>query len=270
MSNKRSPQAKHDSNELAQLQQLSLSNSNTMVGNRSMVDMAQPAPLFVIEHENVVPPLRTSFDEEKAVQPESSKAPSQHKAPTRNKERQQDRTKVPQQQVSSDTKVNSLIVDEQIKTKPSADKPASAAKTNVKRSIAQTPKLVTMDNEPVPYKRRRRQPSVELAIEDSKNTTTTVNYSKKEPVAVDSFEAKVSARKKATNDKADSSKLFTTTRANKPNKVTPLLETQSDVKQVVKANGSEGSPPKGASNKGPVPAKRRRRQPSTDIAADKV
>src|SRR5690606_5633121 len=69
-------QATQDNNELAQLQQLSLAN----IGHQAATKRhnAKPAPLFVIEHEKVVPPLRKQLPSDAQSQ-SSSKSPSKSK-----------------------------------------------------------------------------------------------------------------------------------------------------------------------------------------------
>ncbi|MER2164114.1 MAG: polynucleotide adenylyltransferase PcnB, partial [Psychrobacter alimentarius] len=59
-------QAKQDSSELAQLQQLSLANSSNQAAKRHR---ASPKPLFVIEHEKVVPPLKKQLASDKKSSP---------------------------------------------------------------------------------------------------------------------------------------------------------------------------------------------------------
>ncbi|MER1974111.1 MAG: poly(A) polymerase, partial [Psychrobacter alimentarius] len=132
-------QATQDSSELAQLQQLSLANSSSQAVKRHQVS---PKPLFVIEHEKVVPPLKRQLASDEKVNPVTAvtvqKKSVANRAPTE---------KAPQPKT------------EQAEVKDTSAKTAA----KVTRSVATSPALVSMNNEPIPHKRRRRQPSVEVS-----------------------------------------------------------------------------------------------------------
>lgn len=274
-------QAAQDNNELAQLQQLSLAN----IGNQSANKRhdAKPAPLFVIEHEKVVPPLRKQLptDDQPKSNAKSKQAPVQQSPKAENTSSK--KLRVARQ---SDNFVNADKQAQQqdakaktVDTKPAASKAdfdqsalSTTANTNAatnvhtKRTVAQTPALVSINNEPIPYKRRRRQPTTiaDNSNTDSKNNAdnllnvtakpasdkervvNTAKYEKKAPKAVADFAedtpsvAKKPVAKKAAKTKQDTKKQTT--------------QTQSAQNQTAASKMNE--------QKGPVPSKRRRRQPS--------
>ena len=249
-------QAKQDSSELAQLQQLSLANNSDQVSNKG--HSAKPAPLFVIEHESVVPPLQRQLVSDE--QPKSVKAAAQKKVVAKTTLTEK---AVPQQNTTPDRANNA----QQNKTTQSEVKPVDT----MARSVATSPALVSMNNEPIPHKRRRRQPTadsnsqVEMQ-EVVNNEQTTAKYEKKVPKPAADFSEK------------------TETKARKPRRSKkPSVEAQSMEELSAETTSTETTPKKTAAktsqavnnqvaannmtdNKGPVPAKRRRRQPNTDNA----
>lgn len=226
-------QVKQDSNELAQLQQLSLGNSNQGSSKRHH---SKPAPLFVIEHESVVPPLQKqlSVDDkpkhtkraaEKTVQKQEAKldTDTEHSSRVRSNSKQQN------QAAPSETK-------------------SSSTKANTTRSIARSPALVSMNNEPIPYKRRRREPTVELASNDESVEIPTVE---KAPKVAKTYAKKVPKSTDSSTDTAVSD-------AKKPTQAVKRKSASS------KAGSSQAISGVLSNDKGPVPSKRRRRQPSTE------
>ena len=261
-------QAAQDNNELAQLQQLSLAN----IGNQSANKRhdAKPAPLFVIEHEKVVPPLRKQLptDDQPKSNAKSKQAPVRQSPKAENTSskkagvaRQSDSSANADKQAQQHAKAKT------VDTKPAASKAdfdqsalSTTANANVhtKRTVAQTPALVSINNEPIPYKRRRRQPTViaDNSNTDSKNNAdnllnvtakpasdkervvNTAKYEKKVPKAASYFaEDTPSVAKKAAATKQNIKKQ--TTQAQNRTAASKMNE-----------------------QKGPVPSKRRRRQPS--------
>ena len=226
--NKLTPREKHDSHELAQLQQLSLANNSTKLQQ----DRAQtPAPLFVIEHDNIVPPLKKQLAE-----PVQASDVKDTDAQTATKKK-----------ATSQAKKDSYSSGRQDKdaSKPSATKRSDKSAPNkheatrsvaVKATVAQTPKLVSVNNEPIPHQRRRRQPSIEDVVATTNDAA--VSYEKKTPKAA---------------IKADSS-----SKAKPSSKATKSAKTAT--------NKKIASNDKAPTDKGAVPAKRRRRQPSTDMS----
>ena len=249
-------QAKQDSSELAQLQQLSLANNSDQVSNKGHT--AKPAPLFVIEHESVVPPLQRQLVSDE--QPKSAKASAQKKVVAKTTLTEK---AGPQQNTTPDRANNA----QQNKTTQSEVKPVDT----MARSVATSPALVSMNNEPIPHKRRRRQPTadsnsqVEMQ-EVVNNEQTTAKYEKKVPKPAADFSEK------------------TETKTRKPRRSKkPSVEAQSMEELSAETTSTETTPKKAAAktsqavnnqvaannvtdNKGPVPAKRRRRQPNTDNA----
>ena len=263
-------QAAQDNNELAQLQQLSLANTGNQSANKR--HDAKPAPLFVIEHEKVVPPLRKQLPTDD--QPKSNAKPKQ--APVEQSTKAEStsfkKAGVARQSDSSanaDKQAQQHAKAKPVDTKSAASKAdfdqsalSTTANANVhtKRTVAQTPALVSINNEPIPYKRRRRQPTTiaDNSNTDSKNNAdhllnvtakpasdkervvNTAKYEKKVPKAASYFaEDTPSVAKKAAKTKQNIKKQ--TTQAQNRTAASKMNE-----------------------QKGPVPSKRRRRQPSTD------
>ena len=249
-------QVEQDNNELAQLQQLSLANNK-----QSANQQAKPKPLFVIEHENVVPPLQKQLSADDTSK--RSKAPVRKPSSTN-----QD---APKQAIKAE-RVNSS-------TQPSnTNQPEAQASTNQARpvrSIARSPALVSMNNEPIPHKRRRRQPTVDGAsnIEVQGNSDAkgsngkaqlAAKYAKKAPKPAvestaksDTKNVKEVARKAV--DSKDATKAAAPARTKKSVKATTAkaAKAKQDTNDQILAI-------KVTDNKGPVPSKRRRRQPSTE------
>ncbi|AOY44050.1 MULTISPECIES: polynucleotide adenylyltransferase PcnB [Psychrobacter] len=225
-------QVKQDSNELAQLQQLSLASNNqaTNKGHHS-----KPAPLFVIEHEKVVPPLQKQLLDEQASQPKRKNAPVQT-----DKADHSDSTQL--------SKANSSEVK------------ATSDQVKPTRSIARSPALVSMNNEPIPHKRRRRQPtvdstnSVELQSKADKEQST-AKYARKALKSVASSASPADTTEAKTVAREGTKKAATPTKVKKPVKA-----------KTEQVNSNQAPAVKVTDDKGPVPSKRRRRQPSTDSA----
>ncbi|MDX2373321.1 polynucleotide adenylyltransferase PcnB [Psychrobacter sp. PP-21] len=244
-------QVKQDSSELAQLQQLSLSSNDQSAKKRHQ---SKPAPLFVIEHDNVVPPLRKQLSDDKASK--------RSKTPVNKQEATQKRASI-----DSDAPQQTAKADRQNRNQPNkTDLPETnslSSQAKPTRSIARSPALVSMNNEPIPHKRRRREPTVDSAnIIEMKGSNDkakpTAKYAKKAPKQVAQSTGKADV-KEATNTEAK--KVVTPARAKGPAKTTtdkPAQPSQmaSDQLSAIKVTES----------KGPVPSKRRRRQPSTDNA----
>ncbi|MBU5616986.1 polynucleotide adenylyltransferase PcnB [Psychrobacter sp. TAE2020] len=247
--NKLTPRQKHDSNELAQLQQLSLAYNSA----ESNTDQASsPAPLFVIEHDNVVPPLKKQLAEQTQKPNANINSRTDTSANDSNSVKQKAAvSKVkPKLQPKPEQKPNQKSA-KPVATEEKAKRPlASVTETQV----AQTPKLVSTNNEPIPYQRRRRQPSTVEAMPTVNGSAT--GYEKKLPkvVAPVDTESKANSKpksKETTAKLAEGSKIGDQT---KPSKV--ASEKQAKVSDKTASNSNV---------KGAVPSKRRRRQPSTDI-----
>ncbi|TXD96883.1 polynucleotide adenylyltransferase PcnB [Psychrobacter frigidicola] len=281
--NKRTPRAKHDSNELALLQQLSLSSDNNTRDDNH--HSAQPAPLFVIEHENVVPPLQKQLDKGEPSKPSKTQV-AENKAVEQFGQQQQEKLAAK----ASGSVAKQQIDAQSTAVKPSEEESSDASKAKALRStvaarmgIAQTPKLVSMNNAPIPYQRRRRQPSIDAivaGIEVDDSSSAVVNDAKKAPKSAEltdiktepKTETKTVAKAKVKADKkvaaAKSEQDTDTTKASKKAKVKGAVASVAANANVAKfANTSKtASNDPSAANKGPIPAKRRRRQPSTNEA----
>ncbi len=225
-------QVKQDSHELAQLQQLSLASNNQATNKRHH---SKPAPLFVIEHEKVVPPLQKQLPAESASQPKRKNTPVQTDKADRS-----DSTQL--------SKANSSEVK------------ASSNQVKPTRTIARSPALVSMNNEPIPHKRRRRQPtvdstnSVELQSKNDKEQSI-AKYARKAPKSVATSASPADTTEAKTVACEGTKKAATPTKAKKPVKA-----------KTEQVDSNQAPAVKVTDDKGPVPSKRRRRQPSTDSA----
>ena len=264
-------QATQDNNELAQLQQLSLAN----IGHQAATKRhnAKPAPLFVIEHEKVVPPLRKQLPSDAQSQ-SSSKSPSKSKPASQafvEKNAVTDNA-APKEQ-SGNQAAKHHTKPKQGDVNVSTDSASTKAHTTeyATRTVARTPALVSMNNEPIPHKRRRRQPTV---VENDNGNSSADSNSVVEAKAVDN-KAQKAARyaKKApklateavskteTSDVESKAKKATKATAAKPTKTSQDAKRQTSQSQSAKHQTAAS---KMNEQKGPVPSKRRRRQPSVN------
>lgn len=260
-----SQQVSQDSHELAQLRLLSLANSSNQAANKR--HHSKPAPLFVIEHEKVVPPLQkqlSNHDKPDSRQETAQKKPAHKSVLTEKALKNQD--------ASSDANSYSSKADSKPDRSNQAQQPKATQSevmpSSVARSVARSPALVSMNNEPIPHKRRRRQPSVE-SINLASNTETQVTtnndvkaaakYAKKAPKPAAQPTDKTDIPAKKTAERKKMAKVTTPASAKKPAKTTEA----KSAKTSQAANGNVGTSSIN-DNKGPVPSKRRRRQPSTD------
>ncbi|MGP5407688.1 polynucleotide adenylyltransferase PcnB [Psychrobacter celer] len=253
--NSKSSAGRHDNNqplsqdeaELAQLQQLSLA-----VIKQSHKKPAAPKPLFVIEHEKVVPPLKKQLPQDKETQ--SAAQDKQQAAP-----------KQPQKQ--SKTQAENPSTTQQT---PSAqavsceDKHTAVASVSDKSAltVAQSPALVSLNNAPIPYQRRRRQPSSIATTTKPQATDASEQtpvkpakaYAKQapKPAARSTTEAEPPA-KRGTDHKEAATTKKTKTSAPSTSKKTQNVMPQPLISLI-------------ETDKGPIPAKRRRRQPSAEGA----
>ena len=260
---KLTPREKHDNNELAQLQQLSLAS-------HSAASSKTPAPLFVIEHESVVPPLHKQLSTDKAEPFKSVKDSSVEVVSTEADSTKAESTKAkPQKKIApKKSAVDDQVNEQQCKEKQTVAKQESATAAATEVQIAQTPQLVSSNNAPIPHKRRRRQSSVDPKRVQVDVTTDTAEvdarssaqYKKKTPKTVEPLRDEAKATKQI--DKAKSVK------SAKPTKNADA-QVQVEAKKPAKtskANHGKTASSTVALSNGAVPAKRRRRQPSTDEA----
>ena len=254
-------QAAQDNNELAQLQQLSLANTGNQSANKR--HDAKPAPLFVIEHEKVVPPLRKQLptDDQPKSNAKSKQAPVQQSPKAESTSfkkagvaRQSDSSanadKQAQQHAKAkpvDTKSAASKADFDQSALSTTANTNAATNVHTKRTVAQTPALVSINNEPIPYKRRRRQPSIDMSVEVSQQSAE---------AAKSVSSNKVTRANKTNKAKSESSIVSNNVRPTKP-KPMQKSKTLTQAKHATQSSGDKGN------SKGPIPAKRRRRQPST-------
>ena len=244
-----SEQMTQDNQELEQLQQLSLA-----ANKHSHKKSAAPKPLFVIEHEKVVPPLKRQLDSDDSID-----AKATVNEVTANKTSKSNSRKVSAKNKEAVNDEGSVSSKDHNQTQPAtavkSTKTAKPKATNT--SIAQTPKMVTNANEAIPSKRRRKPISVATVIADS-----SVN---EKPVAKSESNKKAA---KPLKPPANSAEKASATKSPKPAKVAKSVKQPASPKaeQTVKANNVDSNSKAKATNKRTVPAKRRRRQPSTDNA----
>ena len=254
-------QIAQDNNELAQLQQLSLASRN----DGSSQHTPKPVPLFVIEHGNVVPPLKKQLSgSDKPLPKATQKAPVQEIAGKNVSSDNQSQPQAKAANKANNSNSPSNTRQASVETQPSSSN--DRATVYAERNIAQSPALVSMNNEPVPHKRRRRQPTV---IEN--NGTVAEVSSVKKAVAIDVNSSEKSADKYAK--KAPKPAIHSTdnaiAKAPKPVKASNAKPTQIANKEKTsnqnvsnKIDANKIGISNINANKGPVPSKRRRRQPS--------
>ena len=262
-------QATQDNNELAQLQQLSLAKTGKQTANKR--HDAKPSPLFVIEHEKVVPPLRKQLptDDQPKSNAKSKQAPVQQSPKAENTSskklgvaRQSDSSANADKQAQQQDAKAKPVDTKSAASKADFDQSAlfTTANTNVhtKRTVAQTPALVSINNEPIPYKRRRRQPTAiaENSNTDSKNNadhllnvTAKPASDKEQVVNTAKYEKKVP---KAASCFAEDT----------PSVAKKAAATKQNIKKQTTQAQNRTAASKMNEQKGPVPSKRRRRQPS--------
>lgn len=267
-------QATQDNNELAQLQQLSLANTGHRAANGR--HDVKPAPLFVIEHEKVVPPLRKHLPSDaKSL----SKSKSSSQAPAKNAvgestSTQEVANKTAGLKEQSDTQSQQhghAKKPKQVDVNTNADSVDTKAQTteHATRTVARTPALVSMNNEPIPHKRRRRQPSVIDNNSSNDRINNSANSNSVEAKAINSREQKAEKYvKKAPKPAAEATskidaqaKKSTKASASKPAKTNQDTKSQTTQSQSTKSQTAASNMNE---HKGPVPSKRRRRQPSVN------
>ena len=198
---------------------------------------------------------------------------------------------LPSQNANFDSKADRSNKAQQPKDKqPEVTSPA--ANSYPTRSVARSPALVSMNNEPIPHKRRRREPTVDVdnSASTAEKSPTSDNgqnakkYAKKapKPAAQPASNANTKAEKTVEHVEASpenktgtnkaTNKATTPAKAKRSAKTTGSKSANSKTvtsKASDKVNGNKATDTKVTDNKvtdnkGPVPSKRRRRQPSTD------
>ena len=142
------------------------------------------------------------------------------------------------------------------------------------RTVAKTPALVSINNEPIPHKRRRSRPTVIENNSSNDNLHSSANINSVEAKAVNNKAQKSTkyakkAPKLATEAASEvkssevesKAKQATKASAAKPTKTSQDTKKQTTQSQSVKHQTSAS---KMNEQKGPVPSKRRRRQPSVN------
>lgn len=296
----RAEQIKQDSHELSQLQQLSLANNADAAKQPT-----RPTPLFVIEHESVVPPLKRQIGQDAALPSESGKEQNQRQVSaqqqpvakqTAPKTKQDSQLRQSHQTQTATTSAAETVQDKPVNADSSNAKPHSVSKPTGKPTIAQAPQLVTIDNEPIPYKRRRRVSTSIVgntsggdsdhstskkpqSIDSVSKASTATKYEKKAPKVVHQPKHNVQAETKTTQAKvavqaeqaiepAKPTKAPARARKNKASLSADSTATAQGTDYVnskatsQKAAVDDKAAELNATNKGPIPAKRRRRQPS--------
>ena len=275
-------QATQDNNELAQLQQLSLAHTGHQAANRR--HDAKPAPLFVIEHESVVPPLRKQLPSDAKS---SSKSPSKSKSSSQafvEKNAVTDNASTPKvvnntaalKEQSDNQAAKHHAKPKQSNANVSTDSGSSKAQTteHATRTVAKTPALVSINNEPIPHKRRRSQPTMIENSDSNDNLHSSANINSVEAKEVD-IQAQKSTRyvkkapklaTEATSEVKSSNFEIKAKQATKASSAKPTKTSQDTKKQTTQSKSVKHQTAASRMNeqKGPVPSKRRRRQPSVN------
>ncbi len=258
-------QVTQDSNELLQLQQLSLANNRHQAANKR--HHAKPAPLFVIEHENVVPPLQKQLpatDNSKRIEAPVQKKPATKPAAAEKKPAQKEPA---HQSPKPDVKNNRSNSVKPSKVSQSEIELSPTTSAQATRSVARSPALVSINNEPIPHKRRRRQPTVDntsrVETQAINNSDQTIEkYAKKAPKSIASVTDKADNQAKNTAEHETTAKAAAPARAKKSTKAKSVESHQVTNNPVIASPVND--------NKGPVPSKRRRRLPSNSNSTDNV
>jgi len=252
-------QLKQDSQELEQLQQLSLAATK-----QSHKKPAAPKPLFVIEHERVVPPLKIQVDGENnsnSVNGNDKASPSKMTKSSGRKVSAKNKAAVANQENAS-LPVESKAEAKSAKSSAAAKAQAQPSKAkyseaSVTMAVPQTPKSVasTKSSEPIPSKRRRKPLNLsEPAVNKSADKELAASKQDNQALQDGNVSKGGNSSKKDNASKDDKAAKSSSAKAEKKT---------STAKSVGKANATEA---KTAANKGAIPAKRRRRQPSIDNA----
>ena len=242
-------QSKQDSHEWAQLQQLSLANHSDPSQHKR--DHAKPMPLFVVAQGNVVPPLKKQLPPVEAAKSNNKEEVVQSKAGA---------NKTPQSEETKD-KANHSTNKSQGARAQKDTTPVSNAVNETPRTIgtpAQKPQLVMTNNEPIPYKRRRRQPSIDMSIDDSQQSAEASKLASSTKVPLANKTKKAKSESSVAHSEVTPAKPKSVQKSKKPTPAKHTTQLSSDKVSSDKANSDKGN------NQGPIPAKRRRRQPSTD------
>ena len=269
-------QATQDNNELAQLQQLSLAHTGHQAANRR--HDAKPAPLFVIEHESVVPPLHKQLPSDAKSPSKSSRQAFVEKNAVTDNEATQ---KAGNNNAASKEQSGNQAAKHHVKLKQgdasvNADSGSSKAQTteHATRTVAKTPALVSINNEPIPHKRRRSQPTVIENSDSNDNLHSLANINSVEAKEFD-IQAQKSARyakkapklaTEATSEVKSSEVESKAKQATKASSAKPIKTSQDTKKQTTQSQSVKHQTAASKMNeqKGPVPSKRRRRQPSVN------
>ncbi|MGM8885723.1 polynucleotide adenylyltransferase PcnB [Psychrobacter sp. 1U2] len=246
-----SEQLKQDSQELEQLQQLSLAATKP-----SHKKPAAPKPLFVIEHEKVVPPLKKQLDDENKSNSANGNVDNKASASRGAKSSGRKVSAKNKAAVANQENVN-LSADNNVEAKSAKASAATKANTqpskakhseaSVSTAVPQTPKSVASasNSEPIPSKRRRKP----------------LNLS--EP-AVNKSADKALAASKQNNQTLQDGNASKGSNSSKDDKAVKSSSAKAEKKaSTAKTSATQA---KLATNKGAIPAKRRRRQPSNDNA----
>lgn len=252
-------QVTQDSNELLQLQQLSLANNNRhQAANKH--HHAKPAPLFVIEHENVVPPLQKQLpatDNSKRIEAPVQKKPATKPAAVEKEPAQKEPA---HQSPKPDVKNNRSNSVKPSKVSQPEIEPSLSTSAQATRSVARSPALVSINNEPIPHKRRRRQPTT---IADNSNTDSKNNADHLLNVTAKPASDKERVVNTAKYEKK-ASKAASYFAEDTPSVAKKAAATKQNIKKQTTQAQNRTAASKMNEQKGPVPSKRRRRQPSTD------
>ena len=202
----------------------------------------------MIEHGNVVPPLQKQTDKAERTQNKPSKKGKDKDKDSVDKKAAENKASKQKSQARAQSDDA-----QQPETKKSSTKKAKAKTSNaveqLTHSSASDSNISTNNELPIPAKRRRRQPSVvPLAdIESKASDATDIDADNKAQDVETAPKAKAEPKaKSATKPKTAKSKESSNAKESK-------VSSQLSVSKV-------------AANSEPVPSKRRRRQPSTDMS----
>ena len=186
----------------------------------------RPQPLFVI-HTNPVVPKLENYQAAKGATATTQTSPQSASSEAKKQ--------AAKGQSKTDTSAGA-VTNKQAPAKPVVAKAPKPAPDSAPAVIAQTPEEAGNSNQPIPAKRRRR---AVLVTQDTPKKRTPKDNTQAQPAAQNTETPKAKPRKTTRKPKADSTQ--------------PVAKAPR--------NQQNGESPE-ANNKGPIPAKRRRRTPS--------
>ena len=235
-------QLKQDTHELQQLQRLSLASNDNGKEKR-------PQPLFVIRNNPVVPKL----EDYQAANNTASDAPQ---VPANEAKKH-----APKAKNKTDAVAETQAPSKKAPATPVVAKVPKPAPDSVPPVIAKTPEEAGNSNQPIPFKRRRALHLNQDALKKSvANDTAQTEQQPQTPPKATAKQPRVATKAQTAQDN----------KGNDVDSVSSAPKKRTAKKPSAKALAAADNAPSAetAPNKGPIPAKRRRRAPSNAATED--